>query len=115
MIKSVVYDFYQYIMTPETLMGLVRVLPCASPEQLGPFTLDTSPARHSPISVRSLNCRYCTRSLWCSDKEVPVGGTRPADDAMVDDLLNFLAIPIPISMGASVCVLYSGRRKCVIV
>ena len=115
MVKSVVYDFHQYIMTAETLMGLVRVLPCAPLEQLHPFTLDTSHARHSPISVRSLNCRYCTRSLGCSDKEVPVGGTRPEDDAMVEDLLNFMAIPIPMLMGASVCVLYSGRRKCVIV
>ena len=34
---------------------------------------------------------------------------------MENDLLNSLAMPIPISMDASVCVLYSGRRECVLV
>ena len=37
-------------------------------------------------------------------KKKKVGGTGPAEDDMEDDLLHLLAIPIPISRGASVSV-----------
>ena len=42
--------------------------------------------------------------MYCSDKEVGVGGAGPEDGAMEDDLLNTLAIPIPFSRRASVCI-----------
>ena len=38
----------------------------------------------------------------CSDKEVRVGWTLPEGDASLDDFLNSLAFPIPISREASV-------------
>ena len=89
-------------------MGMVRVLPSVPLEQLHPFTFVTFHARHSHTSVTSLNCRLGTKKSWCSDREVPVGGTELEDDATEDN-------PDSDFDWGQRLFLYSGRRNCVLV
>ncbi|CAN0154274.1 unnamed protein product, partial [Ascophyllum nodosum] len=56
-------DHHIHTKVAETLMVLVRVLPCVSTEQLHRLKLVNFRACHAHTSALSLNCRYGARGL----------------------------------------------------